>query len=60
LKTELIRHDDDGVVWAVVPSLPGCVAGRTSLDEVLANLNEAAKGWLLANHDIETKGWPTS
>ena len=54
-----IHRDDDGAVWADVPSLPGCVAGGTSLDEVLANLKEAAEGWLLAKYDIETKGWPT-
>jgi predicted RNase H-like HicB family nuclease len=53
-----IHRDDDGAVWADVPSLPGCVAGGASLDEVLANLKEAAEGWLLAKHDIETIGWP--
>ena len=41
-----------------VPALPGCVAGGENLDDVLANLKEAAEGWLLAKGDIETKGWP--
>ena len=47
-------------VWADVPALPGCVAGGAELDEVLANLREAAEGWLLAKHDVETKGWPNA
>ncbi|WP_165234040.1 type II toxin-antitoxin system HicB family antitoxin [Aquisphaera insulae] len=53
-----VHRDPDGVVWADVPALPGCVAGGDDLDEVLANLKEAAEGWLLAKGDIETKGWP--
>jgi predicted RNase H-like HicB family nuclease len=55
-----VHRDDDGVLWADVPALPGCVAGGESLDEVLANLKEAAEGWLLAKQDIETNGWPSS
>jgi predicted RNase H-like HicB family nuclease len=53
-----ILRDDNGVIWADVPALPGCVAGGAELDEVLANLREAAEGWLLAKNDIETRGWP--
>ena len=53
-----IHRDRDGVLWADVPALPGCVAGGAELDEVLANLREAAEGWLLAKNDLETKGWP--
>jgi predicted RNase H-like HicB family nuclease len=54
------HRNDDGAVWADVPSLPGRVAGGASLDEVLANLREAAEGWLLAKHEIESIGWPAS
>lgn len=54
----LVHRDPDGVLWAEVPALPGCVAGGDEVDEVLANLRDAAEGWLLAKHDIETKGWP--
>ncbi|MGC8640818.1 MAG: type II toxin-antitoxin system HicB family antitoxin [Isosphaeraceae bacterium] len=53
-----IHRDQDGVIWADVPALPGCVAGGAELDEVLSNLREAAEGWLLAKNDLETKGWP--
>jgi predicted RNase H-like HicB family nuclease len=53
-----IHRDSDGALWAEVPALPGCVAGGETLDELLANLKEAAEGWLLAKEDIETRGWP--
>jgi len=55
-----VHHDEDGVVWADVPALPGCVAGGAELDEVLVNLREAAEGWLLAKHYVETRGWPNA
>ncbi|HZW30500.1 MAG TPA: type II toxin-antitoxin system HicB family antitoxin [Isosphaeraceae bacterium] len=55
-----IHRDPDGVLWADVSALPGCVAGGESLDDVLANLKEAAEGWLLAQHDVETTGWAAS
>ena len=55
-----VHHDEDGEVWADVPALPGCVAGGVELDEVLLNLREAAEGWLLAKHDVETRGWPNA
>jgi predicted RNase H-like HicB family nuclease len=53
-----IHRDDDGAIWADAPSLPGCVAGGETVDEVLSNLREAAEGWLLAKQDLESKGWP--
>jgi predicted RNase H-like HicB family nuclease len=53
-----IHRDPDGVLWADVPALPGCVAGGDTIEEVLANLREAAEGWLLARQDVQTNGWP--
>jgi predicted RNase H-like HicB family nuclease len=55
-----VHHDENGVVWADVPALPGCVASGVELNEVLVNLREAAEGWLLAKHDVETRGWPNA
>jgi predicted RNase H-like HicB family nuclease len=52
-----IHRDPDGALWADVPALPGCVAGGEDLDEVLANLKEAAEGCLLAKGDVETRGY---
>lgn len=36
---------------AEVPSLPGCYAQGETLEEVQANLREAAEGWLNSAHD---------
>jgi predicted RNase H-like HicB family nuclease len=55
-----LHRDPDGALWADVPALLGCVAGGETLDEVLANLAEAAEGWLLARQDVETNGWSSS
>jgi predicted RNase H-like HicB family nuclease len=34
-----------------VPSLPGCYTQGATLEEVQANLREAAEGWLGSVHD---------
>ena len=39
---------------AEVPALPGCYTQGETLEEVQANLREAAEGWLLAAHDQAT------
>lgn len=36
---------------AAVPALPGCYTQGETLDEVRANLREAAEGWLQSAHD---------
>lgn len=36
---------------AAVPALPGCYTEGETLDEVRANLKEAAEAWLAAAHD---------
>lgn len=42
-------HDaEEGGYWAEVPALPGCVTEGDTLDEVVANINEAVRGWLAA------------
>jgi predicted RNase H-like HicB family nuclease len=53
-----LHRDTDGVLWADVPALPGCVSGGDTPGETLANLKEAAEGWLMARHELETQGWP--
>lgn len=39
---------------AEVPALPGCYTQGETLDEVRANLREAAEGWLSSAHDAAT------
>lgn len=42
----LIHPTEEGGFWAEIPALPGCVSqGETQVD-VIANLQEAADGWL--------------
>jgi predicted RNase H-like HicB family nuclease len=36
---------------AEVPALPGCYTQGETLEEIQANLREAAEGWLGAAHD---------
>jgi predicted RNase H-like HicB family nuclease len=36
---------------AEIPALPGCYTQGETLEEVQANLREAAEGWLASAHD---------
>ena len=42
----LIHPAEEGGFWAEVPALPGCVSEGDTRDETLANVREAAEGWL--------------
>ena len=42
----LIHSAEEGGFWAEVPALPGCVSEGDTLEETLANIREAAEGWL--------------
>lgn len=53
----LVFAAEDGGYTAEVPALPGCVTEADSIEQVLANLREAAEGWLAAKHDLTTSGW---
>jgi predicted RNase H-like HicB family nuclease len=41
----------DGGYSVIVPALPGCVTQGDTIEEVQANLVEAAEGWLDSQHD---------
>jgi predicted RNase H-like HicB family nuclease len=41
----------DGGYSVVVPELPGCFTEADSIEEVRANVAEAARGWLAVQHD---------
>lgn len=48
----LVRPEPDaGGYSAFIPALPGCHTQGETLDEVRANLREAAEGWLAVAHD---------
>lgn len=61
MKLRVIVHPaEEGGFWAEVPALPGCVSQGETLTETLANIREAAEGWLevaddRATHDADSQ-----
>src|SRR5438034_10845082 len=50
--TAMVRAEPDaGGYSASIPALPGCHTQGETLDQVRANLREAAEGWLAVAHD---------
>ena len=41
-----IHPAEEGGFWAEVPALPGCITEGDTMEEVLANLQDAIEGWL--------------
>jgi len=47
MKLKVILHPAvEGGYWAEVPALPGCVSEGDTRADALANIKEAAEGWL--------------
>jgi predicted RNase H-like HicB family nuclease len=47
MKLKVFIHPaEEGGFWAEVPALPGCVSEGETWEETLANVREAAEGWL--------------
>jgi predicted RNase H-like HicB family nuclease len=47
MKLKVVIHSaEEGGYWAEVPALPGCVSEGDTWEETLANIREAAEGWL--------------
>jgi predicted RNase H-like HicB family nuclease len=42
----LLQQDEDGVMVAEVPALPGCISQGATRDEALSNIREAIAGYL--------------
>lgn len=50
--TAIVRSEPEvGGFSAVVPALPGCCSQGETLEEVRANIQEAAEGWLAVAHE---------
>jgi len=49
----IIQQDEDGVIVAEVPALPGCISQGATRTEALANIREAIEAYLesLKDHD---------
>jgi predicted RNase H-like HicB family nuclease len=47
MKIKAIVHPaEEGGYWAEVPALPGCFTEGETMEEVIANLQDAIRGWL--------------
>ena len=47
MKLPVVVHPaEEGGFWAEIPALPGCVSEGETFSEMLANIREAAEGWL--------------
>jgi len=54
MKFKVVIHPaEEGGFWAEIPALPGCLSEGESYDEVLANIREAAAGWIEVATDRE-------
>lgn len=54
MKLKAVIHSaEEGGYWAEVPALPGCITEGDSMDEVLANLQDAIQGWLEVANEID-------
>jgi predicted RNase H-like HicB family nuclease len=47
MKVKAIVHPaEEGGYWAEVPALPGCITEGDTMEELMANLEDAISGWL--------------
>jgi len=47
----VIHLAEEGGYWAEVPALPGCITEGDTMEEVIANLQDAIAGWLEVAND---------
>ena len=57
MRLKVILHPEgEGGYSVEVPALPGCISEGDSLEDALANIREAAEGWLQAvAHQTESE-----
>jgi predicted RNase H-like HicB family nuclease len=57
MKLPVVVHPaEEGGFWAEIPALPGCVSEGETFSETLANIREAAEGWLQVASDRAATG----
>lgn len=57
MKLSVVVHvAEEGGFWAEIPALPGCVSEGETFSETLANIREAAEGWLEVASDRAATG----
>jgi predicted RNase H-like HicB family nuclease len=52
----IIETGESGFLIGSVPALPGCRSQGATRDELLANLKEAAEGWIEVQQDKFERG----
>jgi len=53
MKVKVIFYPEkEGGYSASIPALPGCHSQGETLEEALANIREAAEGWLEAGNEL--------
>jgi predicted RNase H-like HicB family nuclease len=57
MKIKVVVHEaEEGGSWAEVPAIPGCASQGDSMDELLANIQEAIEGCLSVDVAEPKKG----
>ena len=57
--TAIVHHEEDeGIYWAEVPALPGCITQGSTLEQLQERLTEAATGWVEAHNIHAEKNTP--
>ena len=51
----LIHPAAEGGYWAEIPALSGCVSQGETYEEILANIQEAAEGWIAVATELLLK-----
>ena len=47
MKIKIVVHEaEEGGFWAEVPAIPGCASQGETMEELLANVNDAIEGCL--------------
>jgi predicted RNase H-like HicB family nuclease len=54
----VIHPAEEGGFWAEVPALKGCYSEGDTLEEAMANIREAAEGWLIVAAEQTQAGGP--
>jgi predicted RNase H-like HicB family nuclease len=60
MKLKIVIHKaEEGGYWGEVPALPGCYSEGETREELVANIREAAEGWLAVASDRQPTEEPT-
>lgn len=54
----IVRPAEEGGYYAEIPAFPGCVTEGDSWEEVVANLEDALRGWLAVANEAALTAKP--